>query len=165
MHRLTLKAQFTADESGTIRGLAWPFGTPDRIGDVIAPGAFKAAQAPLPMLFAHDPADPVGAWDSIVEKADGLHVSGRLLVNDVARAKEIHALVTAGAVRGLSIGFATKKATARKGGGRTITALDLAEISLCTVPVHPGARITSSKSAAAAIAGLITAAAAALKRN
>ena len=58
----------------------------------------------------------------------------------------------AGAVKGLSIGFETKKAVTRKGGGRTIKALDLAEISLVTIPMHPGARVTGAKSAAAAIA-------------
>jgi uncharacterized protein len=68
-------------------------------------------------------------------------------------------------VRGLSIGFETKKAVARKGGGRTIKALDLAEISLVTVPLHPGARVSGVKSAAAAIAlaEAINRAAAALK--
>uniref|UniRef100_UPI00350E41C7 HK97 family phage prohead protease n=1 Tax=Jiella sp. LLJ827 TaxID=2917712 RepID=UPI00350E41C7 len=51
------------------------------------------------------------------------------------------------------------------GGGRTISALDLVEISLVTVPAHPGARITSRKAAAnaIAIAEAINRAAAALK--
>ncbi|TPW30314.1 HK97 family phage prohead protease, partial [Martelella alba] len=31
------------DDSGAIEGLAWPFGTPDRIGDVIEKGAFAGA--------------------------------------------------------------------------------------------------------------------------
>jgi len=74
--------------------------------------------------------------------------------------------VQAGAVRGLSIGFATKRAITRKGGGRTIQALDLAEISLVTVPLHPGAHVTSAKSSAAAaiaLADAINRAAAALR--
>lgn len=104
------------------------------------------------MLFAHDPADPVGVWDAIEEAADGLRVKGRLLIDHVARAREVRALVREGAVGGLSIGFSTKKAAARKGGGRTITALDLVEISLVTVPMHPRARVTSAKTASNAIA-------------
>jgi uncharacterized protein len=150
--RLEFKASLAVDDAGTITGIAWPFGSPDRIGDMIEPGAFASAKPPVPMLAYHDPAKPVGAWDSIVEKSGGLYVAGKLLVNEVELAREVRALVKAGAVRGLSIGFETKKAVTRKGGGRTITALDLAEISLVTIPLHPGARVTGAKSAAAAIA-------------
>lgn len=69
-------------------------------------------------------------------------------------------------MRGISIGFETKKAVTRKGGGRTITALELAEISLVTIPLHPGAKVSAVKSAAAAIAlaEAINRAAVALKR-
>ena len=150
--RLEFKASLSVDDAGLIEGIAWPWATPDRVGDMIEPGAFKSAKPPVPMLAFHNPAKPVGAWDAIVEKSDGLHVAGKLLIEDVPLAREVRALVQAGAVKGLSIGFETKKAVARKGGGRTIKALDLAEISLVTIPMHPGARVTGAKSAAAAIA-------------
>ncbi|MBR0945958.1 HK97 family phage prohead protease [Bradyrhizobium liaoningense] len=160
------KADIAVDDAGIITGMAWPFGSPDRVGDEIAPGAFKSAKAPLPLLFAHDPSQPLGAWDTVGESAKGLQVKGRLLVDDVARAKEVRALVKSGAVTGLSIGFITKSASARQGGGRVIKSLDLVEVSLVTVPSHPGARVTSAKSAAVAIAlaEAINRAAAALKR-
>jgi HK97 family phage prohead protease len=151
MNRLEIKAAFGVDTEGAITGTAWPFGSPDRVGDLIEKGAFASAPQRLPMLFAHDPAEPVGVWDELTETDAGLQVKGRMLVNDVARAREVRALVTAGAIAGLSIGFTTKQAVARKGGGRTIKALELVEISLVTVPCHPGARITSAKSAADAI--------------
>lgn len=140
-----------AGDDGSIAGIGWKFGQPDRIGDVIELGAFKGAKLPLPLLFGHDMNDPIGVWDTADEKADGLHLKGRLLVEDVARAREVRALVKAGAVRGLSIGFVTKKAIARTGGGRTITDLELMEISLVTLPMHPGARVTSAKSAVEAL--------------
>lgn len=152
MERAFFETKVLADESGAISGLAWKFGTPDRIGDWIEPGAFKGLKLPLPMLFGHDLNDPVGAWDRVEEKADGLHVAGRLLVDEVARAREVRALVKAGAVRGLSIGFVTRKAAARSGGGRTIKALELFEVSLVSAPMHPGAKVTSAKSAAGAFA-------------
>lgn len=152
MDRLEVKADVAVDDAGIITGIAWPFGTPDRVGDVVEKGAFASARAPIPMLFAHDPRDPVGAWTELVEDADGFKVKGRLLIDDVARAREVRALVQAGAVGGLSIGFTTRKAAPRRGGGRTITALDLVEVSLVSVPMHPGARVTGAKSAAAAIA-------------
>ena len=164
--RLELKAALSVDDAGTITGLAWPFGSPDRMGDEIMPGAFKGATPPLPMLAFHDPEAPVGAWSSIVETAKGLQVTGRLLVDDLERAREMRALVKAGAVSGLSIGFTTKRAEARKGGGRVIRAVDLVEISLVTVPAHPGAKVTSAKSATAAlrIAEAINRAATAFRR-
>lgn len=150
--RFEFKAALAVDDAGAITGTAWPFGTPDRVGDEILPGAFKSAKAPLPILFAHDPAAPVGAWNTIGETKAGLEVKGRLLIEEVARAKEVRALVKSGAVTGLSIGFITKSAAAKAGGGRTIKSLELVEISLVTVPSHPGARVRSAKSAAAAIA-------------
>jgi uncharacterized protein len=146
------KAELGITDAGVVTGLAWPFGSPDRVGDVIEPGAFKSAKAPLPILFGHDPDDVVGTWTSIQEDKAGLLVEGKLLVDDVARAREVRAMVKAGAVTGLSIGFATKSAEPRKGGGRTIKALDLVEISLVSIPMHPGARVTGAKSAAEAIA-------------
>lgn len=151
MDRLFIETKIAADDAGVVSGLAWKFGEPDRVGDWIEPGAFKAAKLPVPMLFGHDFNDPVGAIDTATEKADGLHITGKLLVDDVARAREVRSLVRAGAVRGLSIGFITKRAMARKGGGRTIAALELLEVSLVTIPMHPGARVTSAKDAIAAI--------------
>lgn len=149
MDRIEFKAAITVDEAGAIEGLAWPFGSPDRVGDEIMPGAFNGAKAPLPMFAFHDQAATVGVWDSIAESDKGLVVKGRLLVNEVVRAAEMRALIRAKAVTGLSIGFATKAATARAGGGRTIKSVDLMEVSLVAVPAHPGARITSAKGASA----------------
>lgn len=151
MDKLELKSAFAADDTGAIAGNAWVFDTPDRVGDIIEKGAF-AFPARLPILFQHDPSEPVGVWDDISETRTGLSVRGRLLIEDVERAREIRALVQAGAVTGLSIGFATKQATPRKGGGRNIKSLELVEVSLVTVPMHPNARVTSAKSAEAAIA-------------
>lgn len=146
MYKLEVKASLSVDDAGTITGTAWPFGSADRVGDIITKGAFNSPER-LPMLFAHDQAQAVGIWDSITETSEGLTVKGRLLIEDVARAREVRALVREGAVTGLSIGFVTKQAAGRKGGGRTITALDLHEISIVPIPSHPGARITTAKAA------------------
>lgn len=145
MANIEIKAQLTVTDEGEIEGIAWPFGSPDRVGDVIEKGAFANALPPLPILASHVDGDAVGVWDEITETDEGLTVIGRLLVNEVARAKEIRALTREGALRGLSIGFKTLKALPRRGGGRTITKLELLEISVVAVPAHPGARITSSK--------------------
>ncbi|HEV7335545.1 MAG TPA: phage major capsid protein [Bosea sp. (in: a-proteobacteria)] len=144
--RLEIKAALAVDDAGTITGTAWDYSTPDRVGDVIMKGAV-GDHTRLPMLFAHDQAQAIGVWESITETDAGLTVKGRLLVDDVARAREVRALVQAGAVSGLSIGFVSQKATARARGGRTIAKLDLHEISIVAVPCHPGATITSMKAA------------------
>lgn len=141
--RIEIKAQLTASEAGEITGIAWPFGTPDRVGDVIEKGAFDQPVA-LPMLFAHDQGQVIGVWDAITETPEGLNVKGRLLIDDVERAREVRAMIRAGAVSGLSIGFVTKDAT-RHAKGRTIKALALHEISVVAVPCHPDARIQTVK--------------------
>lgn len=151
MERSFIETKIIADDTGTISGLAWPFGTPDRIGDVIEKGAFAGSALPLPMLFGHDLSDPVGTWNEAKETDQGLELKGQMLTDSVARAREVNALVKAGAVRGLSIGFETLSSSPRQGGGRTINSLRLIEVSLVTVPMHPGAKITSAKSGIEAI--------------
>ncbi|SLN62357.1 Phage capsid family protein [Roseovarius litorisediminis] len=142
--RIEIKAQLSVTETGEITGIAWPFGTPDRVGDVIEKGAFTAPDT-LPMLFAHDQNQVVGVWDQISESSEGLTVKGRLLVEDVERAREVRAMIRSKAVSGLSIGFVTKSAK-RHAKGRTISAAQLHEISIVAIPCHPGAQITSLKS-------------------
>lgn len=145
MKRLELKAAWTATEEGELIGLASVFGTRDRGGDVVKRGAFKSARPPIPMLASHDQTDVVGVWDALEETAEGLKVKGRLLVKEVARAREVLALIKEGAMTGLSIGYVTRKA-ARTQGGRDLVDVELLEVSVVAVPMHPGARITDAKS-------------------
>lgn len=167
MDRIYLETKFATADDGTLEGLAWPFNVPDRIGDTIEPGAFKSTRLPLPMLFGHDQNEPLGTWTEATEDAEGLKLKGRLLVEDVARAREVRSLIRAGAVTGISIGFLTRKATSRKGGGRTITDLELLEASIVAIPMHPDARVTAAKDAihALAIASAIQRATAQLQRK
>lgn len=150
LDRLVIETKFAAADDGSIDGVAWAW-SPDRVGDMIEKGSFAAAKLPIPMLFGHDQNDPVGVWTEAVEDSEGLRLKGSLLVNEVARAREVRALVKSGAVRGISIGFITKQAEPRKGGGRLIKALEWLEASLVTIPMHPGARVTSAKTAIDAI--------------
>lgn len=151
MDRLFIETKILADESGAISGIAWKYDQADRIGDMVAPGAFAKAAFPLPMLAFHDMTDPIGVWESAEDKGGAWHVKGRLLVDDVNRAREMRALVRAGSIKGLSIGFVAGKAEHRAGGGRLIKSLELLEVSLVTVGMHPGAKVTSAKSAVEAI--------------
>jgi len=144
-----LKLQTVAGD-GFFSGYASLFGAVDLGRDVIEKGAFAAslkrrAAAGIRMLFQHDPAEPIGTWSVIREDRRGLYVEGRLAVG-VGRAREVHDLMKAGALDGLSIGFeAVKARTDARTGIRHILAADLWEISVVTFPMLPGARVTDVK--------------------
>ncbi|MEI6798423.1 MAG: phage major capsid protein [Pseudomonadota bacterium] len=145
MQRIEVKATWTVDAAGAIEGFASIFDTVDRGGDIVRPGAFKGVSPPLPMLWDHNPAEPIGVWEVVQETAQGLLVKGRLLIADLAKAAEVRALILAQAVTGLSIGYIATKTMPRKGGGRDLVAVDLFEVSVVAVPMHPDTRITQAK--------------------
>lgn len=147
------EARFSA--SGGLEGYASLFGVADQGQDVVMPGAFRASLARRPagdvrLLYQHDPAQPIGVWDEIREDARGLYVRGRL-VEEVRRAREVMALIRAGALDGLSIGFHAVKASRDAATGRRkLLEIDLWEISIVTFPMLPGARVSASKTGATA---------------
>jgi uncharacterized protein len=166
-----LMAVSEAPDEVRVAGYASLFGLRDRGGDVVAPGAYAAALAQLAargervrMLWQHDQAQPIGVWDEVREDARGLRVRGRIL-RDVARGREAAALVAAGALDGLSIGYRTIRAEALPGGGRRLLELELWEVSLVTFPMLPEARLAAKAAGgrAAALAVAIDRAAAALR--
>ena len=165
MNKVEIKASLAVDDAGVITGIAWPFGSPDSVGDIITKGAFNVAVSDLPMLFQHDPADLVGTWEEVRETDEGLAVKGKLHLAESARARAVRGLVQGKLIEGLSIGFRTK-ASARQGSNRVISALDLFEISLVRNPSHPKARVTSAKqfNSAEAIAAAINSAAAQIRK-
>jgi len=131
-----------------VAGYASLFGLPDLYRDVVAKGAFRRSLAArggaagVRMLWQHDPHEPIGVWERIVEDARGLYVEGRL-VEGILRAEEARLLLAAGAVDGLSIGYNTVRAEQDPDtGGRRLVELDLWEVSLVTFPACPGARVS-----------------------
>ncbi|MGV6839066.1 MAG: HK97 family phage prohead protease [Planktomarina sp.] len=134
-------------ETLIIEGYASLFGKADQGRDVVQPGAYANSLARLKedgrnvkMLWQHDPAQPIGVWDDVREDDMGLYVRGRLLA-DVPRAAEAAALLKAGAIDGLSIGYRTVKATKDERGQRLLHELELWEVSLVTFPMLPEARV------------------------
>lgn len=113
-------------------GYAAIFDRVDHGGDVIRPGAFAAAPRAVPLLWQHRGA-PVGTIERIATDARGLRVIGRIEDAGVA------ALVRAGRLRGLSIGYRARGS--RRGPVRELTALDLIEVSLVAQPMQPLARV------------------------
>nr|WP_134679844.1 HK97 family phage prohead protease [Paracoccus ravus] len=130
-----------------IEGYASLFGLVDQGGDIVVKGAYAASLARLNargdkvrMLWQHDPARPIGVWDEIREEAKGLWVSGRLLP-EVAQAREAAALLAAGAIDGLSIGYRTISAERDAKGRRLLSEVELWEVSLVTFPMLAEAKV------------------------
>lgn len=153
-----LQIKATGDD-GTVEGYGSVFGVRDNYDDVIANGAFgaslkshKAAGTMPAMLWQHDSTAPIGVWTAMSEDANGLRVHGQLALETV-RGKEAHALLKIGALNGLSIGFISKQwAYDRDTEVRTLTEIDLWEVSLVTFPANQKARVTNVKATADEVA-------------
>ena len=135
-------------EGNSISGYASLFGAVDQGNDVVAAGAYATSLAKtarqgthVKMLWQHDPTQLIGVWDEVREDAKGLWVKGRIL-DSVEKGREAIALIEAGAIDGLSIGYRTRKSTKNNKGQRLLTELELWEVSLVTFPMLPSARIT-----------------------
>src|SRR3954467_117800 len=135
---------------GAVEGYASLFGEVDQARDMVMPGAFaqtlkQRGLRKIPMLFQHDPAEPVGVWLEIAEDFRGLRARGRL-IPDVMRAKELLSLIKAGAIDGLSIGYRTVRGQIDpKSRVRRLYQVDLWEISIVTFPLLNGARVSAGK--------------------
>ena len=141
-------------KTGTFVGYGSVFGNVDQGDDIVQKGAFAesllgiaAKNRKVPILWQHRSGEPVGGFESIKEDGRGLLMEGKLLVDDVQRAKEAHALLQAGVVSGLSIGYTTRDHSFdQKTGIRTLKKLDLLETSIVTFPMNDEARVTAVKS-------------------
>ncbi len=132
-----------------VEGYASVFGRRDQGGDTVMPGAYAGSLAGLArrgarvkMLWQHDPVQPIGIWDEVREDATGLWVKGRILT-EVDKGREAVALLAAGAIDGLSIGYRTLKAERDAKGQRALTELELWEVSLVTFPMLSEARVAA----------------------
>ena len=101
-----------------------------------APGRSRGVwgvERDVPLLWQHRPDRPIGRIEYLKEDRRGLRVIGRLADAKAAR------LLKAGAIRGLSFGYRVKAAEGE--APRELTALELVEISLVTMPMQPRARV------------------------
>jgi len=140
------------DEQGRFSGYASVFGVQDSDGDVIVQGAFKRTlseyerQGRKPkLLWQHMRHELIGSVTGIGEDEHGLWFEGRLIM-EIQKAKEAYALMKAGELTEVSIGFMIREAAReQRGTGRVIEDVDLMEISLVTWAANPEARVTSVK--------------------
>ncbi|HEX5933526.1 MAG TPA: HK97 family phage prohead protease [Pseudorhizobium sp.] len=145
-------------ESGEFEGYGSTFGgEPDAYGDVIAPGAYTEslakhkAKGTMPKLFwQHNADEPIGKWLDANEDDHGLLMQGKLNM-DVQRGREAYALLKAGDIDGLSIGYRIKEYSVdTESGVWTLEKLDLVEVSIVSVGANENAVVQSVKAAKAA---------------
>ncbi|UYQ70657.1 HK97 family phage prohead protease [Pelagibacterium flavum] len=141
----------TVNDDGVFSGHASIFGEVDLGRDVVQVGAFTKSLSSKPaarvkMLREHDQREPIGVWSEIIEDGKGLKVTGKLVL-DTVKGRETHALMKAGAIDGLSIGYRTKSARLDKTKGvRLLDEIELHEISVVTFPMLPSATVSAVKS-------------------
>jgi uncharacterized protein len=126
-------------------GLGAVYGNVDLGGDVIDPGAFSrtlSAGKSFPVLWQHDPSNPIGHC-KITDTREGLQVAGTLMLTDPT-AQKAYTFMRAGVVKGLSIGYDTIQST-YDGDIRHLTELRLWEISCVTFPMNQSAQVSAVK--------------------
>ncbi|MFN5351693.1 MAG: HK97 family phage prohead protease [Alphaproteobacteria bacterium] len=139
------------DENGTFTGYASIFNIKDYHSDIILKGAFKKTLSKkkikdIKLLWQHKLDEPIGYFTNIQENAEGLFVEGKLLINDLQRAKEAYALLQVNAIEGLSIGYnVVESHYDNDQKARVINQLELFEISLVTFPANQMAGVTDIK--------------------
>lgn len=165
--RLELKkAAAGAQEDGTLTGLgalfdethptsSWQLMWDGDWQDTIAKGAFSRtlrdhlARGTMPaMLLQHDSygRPPIGAWTAMSETDEGLLAQGQFALKTTLGA-ESYELAKMKALDGLSIGFEVLKAEIDEEKKlRTITDVELYELSLVSIPAIAGARVQDVKS-------------------
>ena len=142
--RLDCECRFApVGETGEIEGVGVRFDVIDDYKTTFTPDAFGSlAGRSIPMLGNHDRSHVIGSWSSLNVRADGISAKGKLNLA-VAKAQEVRALLAAGDINGLSIGFRQPKGVRQSNGVIRITEAQLLEISVVAFPAAPGSRVTS----------------------
>ena len=124
----------------------------DRMGDVVEPQGAKFT-LPIPLLWQHDHADPIGWVTAARVTAKGIEVEGEIAdVPDAGPLKDrlgnAWAMIRAKLVRGLSIGFRAmeKGVEVLEGGGLRFKSWEWLELSAVTIPANSQATITAIRS-------------------
>ena len=139
-------------EDGTFVGYGSIFGNTDAYGDVVEKGAFTKSLAAHQsrgtrpkMFWQHDMGKPIGSWLSMEEDEKGLLLEGRLNM-DVQLGREAYALLKAGDIDGLSIGYQiVADERDQKAGVLRLKELDLIEVSVVSLGANDRALVDAVK--------------------
>ncbi|MEJ7746065.1 MAG: HK97 family phage prohead protease [Luteimonas sp.] len=142
------------NDDGFFSGYGSVFEVLDSYREVVKSGAFLksindwSAKGRLPpVLWNHSSDKPIGVFTLMREDENGLYVEGRLLIGDVQQSRETHALLKAGVISGLSIGYSVvRDETDAKSGVRRLLELKLYEVSIVTFPANEAATVNAVKS-------------------
>jgi hypothetical protein len=142
-------------ETGEFSGYLSVFNNVDSYQEIVMPGAFTKTLAEWtakgrlpPVLWQHRSYEPVGPFTLMQQDEKGLYVEGVLLVADVQRAREAHALMKHKVIDGMSIGFETIADEMDKlSRSRKLTELKLWEGSIVTFPANTLSTVDSVKNA------------------
>src|SRR5574343_59883 len=131
----TLVIKSVDDDQRIIEGIASTPST-DRMGDIVEPKG-ASFTLPIPLLWQHRSDEPIGQVLSAKVTKDGIAVKAQIAKGVLPRIDEAWALIKAGLVRGLSIGFKAIE-TAQSDGtfGRRFTKGDWRERSAVTIPAN-----------------------------
>lgn len=152
---LDIKAQTAADGTRRFSGVA-STPEPDRMGDVVEPrgAVFKL---PVPLLWQHDAAQPIGWIKSATVTPSGIRIEGEVATLDEPgrlkdRLDEAWQSIKSGLVRGLSIGFRALETARLEGSDYAMRFLkwEWLELSAVTIPANQQATIVAVKSLDAA---------------
>lgn len=129
-------------ESGEFDGILSTYGNIDAVGDVCERGCFDISLATKgsrrPLLWQHDQTCPIGSFDAFSDD-NALYVKGRFNLA-VEKGREGFALLKAGDIDGLSIGYVAIDYEWDREGIRHLKQVDLLEGSLVTFPANELAR-------------------------
>ena len=129
----------------------------DRMGDIVEPTGAQF-KLPLPLLWQHDAADPIGWITAAKATAKGIEIEGEVATMPEpgelqARLTQAWQMIKAGLVRGLSIGFKPLEPPEPIKGtsGLRFKLWEWLELSAVTIPANQDASISRIKSADDAI--------------
>jgi HK97 family phage major capsid protein/HK97 family phage prohead protease len=144
---LTIKS--LDDDTRTFSGMATT-PQPDRVGDIVEPlgATFKN---PLPLLWQHDSAQPIGETTFGKPTKAGIPFTAKIAAIDEPaslknRLDEAWASIKAKLVKGVSIGFRGLEYSFMESGGVRYTETEILELSVVTIPANVEATIQTIKS-------------------
>lgn len=137
----------SAEDDGSFKGILSTYGNVDMAGDICIKGCFARDIATRgsrrPLLWQHDKHSPIGSYE-ITDSETALNIAGRFNLG-VSLGREAHALVKAGDITGLSIGYVVEECDYDSEGHRLLKDVTLYEGSVVTFPCNTDATITSVK--------------------
>lgn len=150
MELKAVAAEFSVSTNREFTGYASVFGNRDSYGDIVQPGAFARTinndRGRIKVLWQHHSSEPIGLPVEMHEDSVGLHVTARIA--KTSRGNDALALIEAGVVNELSIGFDTiREEWDSEKKERRLVELRLWEFSPVTWAANELAKIVEVKNA------------------